>query len=56
MNIELRDNLIKITGKKRIVFDIDGEFQVKKELYVLFKFLNFADRNGLKVTDNVEVR
>lgn len=38
------------------VFDNDGVFQVKKELYVLFKFLNFADRNGLKVTDNVEVR
>ena len=31
-------------------------FKLKKELYVLFKFLNFADRNGLKVIDNVEVR
>ena len=28
MNIEIRGNLIKITGKKQIVFDIDGEIIV----------------------------
>lgn len=62
-NAELGNVLVERdkTGKilnwpGEIVFDSDGEFQVKKELYVLFKFLNFADRNGLKVTDNVEVR
>lgn len=42
-------------GGGKIVCD-DGYFQVKKELYVLFKFLNFADRIGLKVTDDFEVR
>lgn len=30
--------------------------QIKKELYVLFKFLNFVDRTGLKVTNDFEVR
>lgn len=53
-----RDKTGKITnywGNGKI-FDGDGELQVKKELYVLFKFLNFADRSGLKVTDNVDVR
>lgn len=34
----------------------NGDFQVKKELYVLLKFLNFADKSGLKITDNYEVR
>ncbi|WP_405310100.1 FRG domain-containing protein [Methanobrevibacter sp.] len=52
-----RDKTGKVNywGNGNVVCD-DGYFQVKKELYVLFKFLNFADRSGLKVTDDFEVR
>ena len=34
----------------------ENEFQFKKELYILLKFLNFADRSGLKITTTPEIR
>ena len=38
------------------VIQSENEFQFKKELYVLLKFLNFADRSGLKITTTPEIR
>ena len=34
----------------------DGELQFKRELYVLLKFLDYSDRNGLKISADYKVR
>lgn len=45
-----------INGKGYSVIHSDDELQFKRELYVLLKFLDFSDRNGLKVTADYTVR
>ena len=47
-------NIIK--GKGYSIINSDDELQFKRELYVLLKFLDFSDRNGLKVTADYKVR
>lgn len=45
-----------LTSENSKIYYDDNGLQLRKELYILLKFLNFADRSGLKVTDNYEVR
>lgn len=52
--VDKNNNILKDDGYSLIYSD-DG-LQFKKELYVLLKFLDFSDRNGLKLSANYEVR
>ena len=60
---EVLDNIIIIIDKNgkvlnwssNKVIEDNAYLQIKKELYVLFKFLNFTDRAGLKVTNDFEI-
>lgn len=45
-----------IKGKGYSVITSDDELQFKRELYVLLKFLDYSDRNGLKISADYKVR
>ena len=45
-----------IDGKGYSIIRSDGELQFKRELYVLLKFLDYSDRNGLKISADYKVR
>ena len=45
-----------VKGEGYSIIQSDDELQFKRELYVLLKFLDFSDRNGLKVTADYKVR
>ena len=42
--------------KSKYTINSEGELQFKKEIYVLLKFLNYADRIGLKIPSSTTVR
>ena len=42
--------------KSKITVSSEGELQFKREVYVLLKFLNYADRIGLKIPSNTTIR
>lgn len=56
VTISLDKNGKALTSENSKIYYNDNGLQLRKELYILLKFLNFADRSGLKVTDNYEVR
>ena len=49
-------NRISNSGEELCAVYSDREFQFKRELYVLLKFLNWADRTGLKISANNKIR
>ena len=49
-------NRVSKDGEELCTVSSDKEFQFKRELYVLLKFLNWADRTGLKISANNKIR
>ena len=45
-----------INDKGYSIIKSNDELQFKRELYVLLKFLDYSDRNGLKISANYKVR
>ena len=45
-----------ISNKPKYTVTSEGELQFKREIYVLLKFLNYADMIGLKIPSNSSIR
>ena len=45
-----------ILQKPKYTVRSEGELQFKREIYVLLKFLNYADKIGLKIPSNTSIR